>query len=378
MELEEFIQIRQYLHQNPEVSEQESKTSEFVSSKMKEIWPVAQCEEVGENGLIFSNTVEDPKKHIAFRCELDALPIQEINDFEHKSKTDGVSHKCGHDGHMAILFRLAHLLSLQTPKDIKVSLIYQPAEENGKGAKEICEKSSLFKRQPVDFIFALHNVPGYDKGTVVLKTGIFTPSVISVKTKLIGKTSHAAEPHLGINPAYTLAEIIKETKDKEVNQTEQEDMLVVAIVETQLGKHSYGTSAGEGMIGFTFRTWGNKRLEEFKSWYESMVVQKCKKAGLKCEFFWFESFNSIVNDPESTRMVEKSANENNLEVIQKQEPFPWGEDYGLFTEKVQGTMFGLGAGKEHPALHNPDYDFPDELIEKGSDIFYGIVKSFES
>ena len=378
MDLEQFVQIRHFLHQNPEVSEEEKTTSMFVAGKMKEIWPEAELENVGNYGLIFSNKVDQPKKHLAFRCELDALPIQEVNDFEHKSVVPGVGHKCGHDGHMAIMMRLAHLVSLNKHQNIKISLIFQPAEENGKGAKEICEKSSLFKDQPLDFIFALHNVPGYKKGAVVLRSGIFTPAVISVKTKFIGKTSHAAEPHKGINPAHTLAEVIQETKAKEVNQPERDDMLIVAVVEANLGKPSYGTSAGDGMIGFTFRTWGNNRLEEFKSWYESMVVEKCKHAGLKCEFFWFESFNSVINDPESTNMIEKSARENKLPIINKEEPFSWGEDYGLYTEKVQGAMFGLGAGEQHPALHNPDYDFPDELIKTGSDIFYGIIKSFES
>src|SRR5690606_29729288 len=117
-----FIKIRRYLHQNPEVSGQEKATSEFVVSTMREIWPKCGLERVGETSLIFTKGTESAKSHIAFRCELDALPITEINDFQYKSVNNGVSHKCGHDGHMAILMRLAHMLAGDSIDQLKVSL----------------------------------------------------------------------------------------------------------------------------------------------------------------------------------------------------------------------------------------------------------------
>ena len=166
MDIQDFIQIRHYLHQHPEVSGKEKATSKFIAEQMDKIWPEAGKEIVGEHGLVFTRQCENAERHVAFRCELDALPIQEVNNIDYRSQYTGVSHKCGHDGHMTILLRLAALINENPPLKTKVSLIFQPAEENGKGAQEICKLSKLFKSDKPDHIFALHNVPGYKKWCV--------------------------------------------------------------------------------------------------------------------------------------------------------------------------------------------------------------------
>ncbi|MBD3636424.1 MAG: amidohydrolase [Crocinitomicaceae bacterium] len=373
MNTDDFIEMRRYLHQHPEVSENEVSTSNYIRERMKEIWPDAELEVVQENGLIYSQENGEAKCHVAFRCELDALPIQEVNDFEYRSVNDGVGHKCGHDGHMAIVLRLADRLKQQFPENCRVTLIFQPAEENGVGAKAMLEHSKFLKANQPDYYFALHNVPGFPESSVVVKYDEFTPAVISVKTYLHGKTSHAAEPENGINPAYTIAELLPEVRDQANFDRTSEDMVVVAAVEVQVGKHSYGTSAGEGMLGLTFRAWSQERLEYFKGWFEAHVEAKCEKAGINCEFEWFDEFQSIVNDLSATDAVRSAAEKLNYDLIAKNEPFSWGEDYGLFTQSAKGVMFGLGAGVDTPALHNPDYDFPDNLIETGSELFYTIL-----
>ena len=375
MNLSTFGTIRKYLHQNPELSGSELATGVYIEEKVKSIWPNVRVERIDQNLIFTPRSDFSTSKHIAFRCELDALPIQETNDFEHASKVQGVSHKCGHDGHMVILLRLAYLLKIKPLNDVTISLIYQSAEENGIGADQLVKKAKLFLENKPDYVFSLHNVPGYEKSAVVFKKGIFTPTVVSFKTLFFGKTSHAAEPEKGINPAFSIAEILLEIREK-VENDNMFDSLTVAPIEMGLGKPAYGISAGKGMIGFTIRSEKPEDVMSFTFWYEEFVAEKCKSANLKFETFWFEAFNSIINDESATDTIEESAQRCQLQLIQKGTPFNWGEDFGLYTEFTKGAMFGLGAGINHAVLHSPEYDFPDELIETGSDLFYEIAQSY--
>ena len=370
-----FTKIRKYLHQHPEVSEQESETSLYIELQLKSIWPEIVPEKIDHHNLIFTlGKLTYKSQHLAFRCELDALPIQEQNNFDHASKIQGVSHKCGHDGHMAIMLRFAYLLKTNPIANTTISLIFQSAEENGVGADQITSKSLLFKNDKPDYIFALHNVPGYPKSAIVVKEGIFTPTVVSVKAIFDGKTAHAAEPEKGINPAITIAKVLIAVQEK-VDSKPSIDALIMAPVEMSLGKDSYGTSAGQGMLGLTIRSYDPRAVNDFKLWYEALVNDSCITNNLKFEIIWFEAFDSIINDKAAVATIVKAATAIDLEVIHKTEPFSWGEDFSKYTESIEGTMFGLGSGKDHPALHNPDYDFPDELIESGSNMFYTIINA---
>ncbi|MEO9533859.1 MAG: amidohydrolase [Crocinitomicaceae bacterium] len=374
MEVEDFIKIRKLLHQHPELSGQEKKTKAYIHQMMLEFWPTATFELDNHKSLIASRSDGNSNHHIAIRCELDALPIEEVNTFEHRSLNTGNSHKCGHDGHMTILLRLAYLLEQDFPENCRVTLIFQSAEENGIGAKELLDQSAFLKSHPLDFIFALHNVPSYKKGSVVVKNGLFTPSVISVKTKLIGKASHAAEPENGTNPALAIAAIIQKTEALKQDFVSAYQQFISTPVYTKLGSESYGTSAGEAAIGYTFRTTDYQSLMEFKKKYEQSIHTICENEGLKYAIQWFEEFPSVINNIDATELIQQSAQERNYEIIQKDKAFPWGEDFGYFTQTSTGAMFGLGAGENIPNLHNPDYDFQDELIEIGSNIFFEIIQ----
>ncbi|UKN01396.1 amidohydrolase [Paracrocinitomix mangrovi] len=369
----DFKAIRRYLHQHPEVSENEYKTSQFIQAKIGEIWPKAEIEKVGECGLVVS---QGKGIHIGIRCELDALPINEINDFEYKSVEAGVGHKCGHDGHMTIVLRLAHLLKpIMNKKSVKVSLLFQAAEENGVGAREMIKKSKTLKEYPLDYVFALHNVPSYELNQIVIKNNEFTPSVISVRTFIEGKTSHAAEPWNGINPIYAVNQIVESFKEYGNSEEARLMRLVWTTVYCEVGSESYGTSAGEGLLGLTFRTAQHHDLQKVIRWYQNKVDEIAAKLNVKITLEWFEEFPSIVNHDNACETIRNAAKSLGLSVLEKEEQFSWGEDFGFFTQLAKGAMFGLGAGKDTPALHNPDYDFPDELIDTGSDMFYKIIES---
>ncbi|HET8809630.1 MAG TPA: amidohydrolase [Flavobacteriaceae bacterium] len=369
--MSELSTFRKKLHSEPELSGKEKHTAEKITSELKKTHPSKIITNLGGTGVAAIFNGKSDGKTIMFRAELDALPIQETNTFEHASKTKGVSHKCGHDGHATILIGLAKKIVENPIKKGKVILLFQPAEENGAGAKAVLEDPKFSEIKP-DFIFALHNVPGFKKGEIVCKTGTFTPSVSSIAIELQGKTAHAAEPENGFNPDGTISELISSIKNLAIPDEKSDDFTVITTVYANLGSKNYGISAGKGEVHFTVRCWTPDKLEAVKKEIVRLVGEIAKKHHLKPSTEWIYEFSANKNDETAFSTIKKAALQNDFDFLEKATPFKWGEDFGLFTQHFKGAMFGLGAGEKTPALHNPDYDFPDELIPYGVKMFHAI------
>lgn len=374
MDIASFINFRKELHQHPEVSSQEAETKKKVFHFIQQFQP-NEVIEAGDHGIIFRFGGKEKGKSIMIRAELDALPIQEVNDFEYKSINQGVSHKCGHDGHMAILARLAYRLSSQKLKRGSCYLLYQPAEETGEGAKAVF-KSEAFQKISIDRIIALHNIPSYPLHSIIIKENAFTPAVSSIIVKFKGKTSHAAEPESGLNPAEAMAQYLQQAVSLTQSDWQKDDFFLITPVYQIMGEKSYGVSAGYGEVHLTIRAWDNDLLQQQSKRLEHIARNCCKEYGLEAAISWTQEFKANNNDPECVAAIRAAAQSCDLPIIERKKPMKWGEDFGLFTTKLKGAMFGLGSGENQPALHNPDYDFPDELIETGSRIFEKIVRDF--
>lgn len=370
MKLSDF---RKELHAHPELSGKETETAKKIEAELEKCRPQKIIKGLGGNGLVAIFEGKKPGKTIVFRAELDALPIREVNTFEYVSKNPNVSHKCGHDGHMTILIGLARNLLENPPQKGKVLLLFQPAEETGKGAKAILNDTK-FKEINPDFIFALHNIPGEKKGKIICKKGSFTPAVSSVVIKLQGKTSHAAEPENGLNPDLALAELISTLKKMEIQDENREDFTVIATVFCHLGSKDYGISAGEAEVHFTIRCWTSDQLDFRKKEIEKSITSISQKYQLQASAEWIYDFAANRNDQDAFTLIQKASQQNGFDFLEKKYPFKWGEDFGVFTQNQKGAMFGLGSGKNTPALHNPDYDFPDEIIPVGVKMFRKIFE----
>ncbi len=367
----ELVQFRRELHQYPEVSQDEYQTQDRIINFLSASG-IHQVQKIGGTGVICVFEGKTPGRSVMLRADTDALPIQEVNTFDHASQYPGVSHKCGHDGHTTIMCGVAqHLLENPIEKG-KVILVFQPAEENGEGAKAVLSDSN-FNYTP-DIVFALHNLPGYEKHKVVCRNGSFTAAATSIIIKLLGKTSHAAEPELGINPAMAMGELVEMFEEESNPILEHDDFALATPIHMNMGELSYGVSAGYGEVHYTLRTWDNPTMEDFKKRLQERVGKICEKYSLASEIGWTQEFEANNNNATAVDMITDAAASLGLSYETRPTPFKWGEDFGLFTQKFDGAMFGIGSGLDSPALHNPDYDFPDEIISTGINMFTGLIK----
>ena len=368
----EIVQLRKELHQHPEISGEEFATKERIIQFFNTLQPDDTIH-LGKTGVAFVFNGASSGKTVMLRCELDALPIQEKNTIEHLSKTNGKAHLCGHDGHMSILAAVGKYLSKNRPEKGRIVLLYQPAEENGEGAKEVLADAN-FKKIIPDFAVSLHNVPGYPKGQIVYKYNNVTPSVTSIILHFTGKTSHAAEPHKGFNPSLAIAAITQYAVGLQRNMEDDEQYSVVTPVFTHIGSKAYGTSAGLGETHFTIRTLNNECTKHLAHQIIEKATNLAQQHQLELNVAFTESFEANENNEEIVNTIKQVAEEQGFSTIEKKSPFPWGEDFGLFTTTYKGAMFGLGSGEDTPRLHNPDYDFPDEIAPIGTAMFINIAK----
>ena len=370
--MEDLINFRKHLHQHPELSGFEVNTAQKIIDFITPFSPTKIIKNLGGHGVAVIFEYSKTGKTVMIRCELDALPIQEKNDFQHRSNRENISHKCGHDGHMIILCALAQKLQNANFEMGRVVLLFQPAEENGQGAKAVLEDSKFQEIEP-DYVFALHNLPGLPMHSIYHVKGQFTPTVQSLAIKLEGKTSHAAEPENGINPALAISELIQDFKELEVPNPDEKDFTLITPVHILMGQKDYGISAGSGELHFTMRCWSVQKMEELVSKSYDLLDKVCGTYNLKYETEWFDYFPTVKNDDYCNELILKASKRLDLQIITPNHGCKFGEDFGFISQKYKGAMFALGAGEDTPSLHNDDYDFPDELIEAGRDVFWEII-----
>lgn len=374
MLLPEIINLRKELHTYPELSGQEYETAKRIWKFAEKHAHTARIETFGKTALAIIYEFSKKGKTIAIRCELDALPIQEENNFAHKSVNIGISHKCGHDGHMAMVSGLIFWLEAQPIQKGKVILLFQPAEETGKGAQMLVHDKK-FEALDIDYVFALHNIPKEPINSIIITPRGFSAEVQSVIIKTKGKEAHAAEPENGINPALAISKIIGEMALLNHTDSHLDDFAVLTPVHLWMGEKAYGISPANAELHYTIRTWNSAQMSDLTSKIEALVEQICRMHKLDFSLEWLEYFPASINNTECNDQIDKAALENGLEIIEKNHPFRFGEDFGWYSKKYKTAMFGLGSGVDSPALHHADYDFPDEILDTGIRMFASIIQN---
>ena len=369
-----LIEVRRKLHRFPELSGQEYDTARMLKQVLTSYNPDRLVEHLGGNGLavVFEGRDEGPS--VLFRCDMDALPIRETNQFEYKSTVEGVAHKCGHDGHMAIMLGLAEAIFYDPPARGRIILLFQPSEENGQGALSVLGDEQFREIQP-DFVFALHNLPGYPEGSLVLKEGVFAAASKGMINRLYGRTSHAGEPENGNSPALAMADIVRDLTF--LPETDSfEDFTLVTVIHSKLGEVAFGTTPGYAEVMATLRTYSNRDMADLTNQSIERVKSHASRNNLKSEIEWTEEFPATINDDKVLQTIEQVAEKRGFQTFHISEPLRWSEDFSNFTLKYPGALFGLGAGENHPQLHNSDYDFPENILDKGIAIYFEIYRQY--
>jgi amidohydrolase len=371
--LEEIVNFRKQLHSFPELSGNEKNTSNSVALILAKTKPSELIRNIGGYGIAAIYDSGKPGPTILFRADLDALPIQESNTFTYRSKNDGIAHLCGHDGHSAILVGMARVLDKERPKKGRVVLLFQPAEETGQGAKMVINDNLFLKIMP-DFVFALHNLPGFEKGSVCIKDGSFASASTGVIIQLKGLSSHAAHPEDGKNPDLLLADLIIQLNEINNSKNLVKDFALLTVIHARLGEQAFGTSPGNAVLMATIRASRNEDMLRIREQIEKTVEQNSNAFKIKYAISYTEEFPATVNNAKCTEIIMKAALANSIPVKTLASPFRWSEDFGHFTQSYNAALFGIGSGIGHPQLHNEHYDFPDEIIEPAILIYKEILK----
>lgn len=363
-----LIELRRKLHQIAEVSGEEKESSQLIAGVMESLSPDSLLKNIGGYGLAAVWKGKQPGPRLLFRADMDALPIEETNRFAHRSLNEGVSHKCGHDGHSTILLGLAQRLREAPPAKGEVVLLFQPAEETGQGANQVLADEKWKNIKP-DMAFALHNLPGFKTNTVVWRNETFASASVGLKVDMTGHTAHASQPETGLSPALAMANIMQKYLAILLKGPDHDGYANLTITHAQLGEKAVGTAPGHARIWATLRSYDDDVLRDLKQKCNQIAEEEANNNGLKLEIDWQEPFSATVNDPGLNAYLIKAAKSTGLAMQEVSRPFRWSEDFGHFGSDTSICLFGLGAGKNQPALHNPDYDFPDELIQPAVAVF---------
>ncbi|MCV2894009.1 amidohydrolase [Lentibacter sp. XHP0401] len=370
-ELTQLIEWRRELHMYPEVSGEEAETAARVLNMLKPSKPDEVVPGLGGHGVAAVYDSGAPGPTVMLRCELDALPIEEVGAPAYKSTIAGKGHLCGHDGHMAILAAVAGWLGRMRPERGRVILLFQPAEEDGSGAQKVLD-DPRFEGLAPDYAFALHNFPGLPLGHAALAAGPMNCASRGMKAKLHGRTSHASEPENGVSPAQALAQLLEQLPRLGTGGDVTDPAFSLATVtHARLGEPAFGVAPGYGEIWVTLRTQKDATMEALVASAEAAVAAAAKAGRLGHETSYEDVFHHCENDPEATALLVDALEKAAVPIEEWALPMRASEDFGGC---ARSAMFLLGSGTDSPSLHNPDYDFPDSLIETGARVFIQLLR----
>jgi len=375
MDSNSLIDFRRKLHSYPELSGQESTTAATVASFFRRLDGWHLSEKIGGFGLLATLDTGKSGSHTVFRAELDALPIQERTGVSHASKNDGIGHHCGHDGHATILCGLAHVLIKKKPSSGKITLLFQPAEEIGEGAQAMLDDLDKTGFKP-DRIIALHNIPGEQLGAILIRSGLMLVASCGAEIHFEGESSHAAEPENGKSSWMAMRALTDEALAWSSTVVPLKEQAKVTLVGCNIGGARYGTSPGDGTVWLTMRSYHTPTLQKLKDILEVRAKALAAMYSLTVNITFIDEFDATVNDEVLVAELREVAATADCEVIDLAEPYSYSEDFGRFSSVAPTLFFGLGAGENHPPLHASKYDFPDELLQKGINIFKLLVDKY--
>jgi amidohydrolase len=369
----ELVAFRKRLHERPELSDEEGSTAQAVVDFLAPTRPDRLIAGLGGHGVALAYEGREPGPTLMFRAELDALPIEELSDAPHRSGVSGRGHLCGHDGHMATLAALGFGFAGRRPRRGRAVLLFQPAEENGAGAARVINDPKFAAVRP-DLVFAWHNMPGLPLGSASIAAGPAACASRGMRIVLSGRTAHASSPEQGLSPMRSLARLMPELTALGPGGALGQRYRLVTITHAELGERAFGIAPGRAELWATLRTLTDDSMDALVTEAQRLVGSTAAVEGLQLEIDYRDVFAHCENSPEAVARVVAALEAEGVGWGSQGQPMRASEDFGRFRAVAPTAMFFLGAGVEHPGLHNPDYDFPDALIGVGSGIMMRIAR----
>lgn len=385
-ELASLAALRRDLHAHPELGYEESRTSEVIQRELAAIGVEYKAGYAKGTGVVahipatVSGAGEAHGHCIAFRADIDALPIHEMTGVEHASTTPGVMHACGHDGHTATLIGLARTLVALDHRPNPITLLFQPAEEGGGGGKLMCDDGALAGEAGgglgprVDRVFGLHNWPGLPLGCIATKPGPLLAATDEFHVTLTGTQGHAAFPHMAIDPVTAVCHTVLALQTIASRNAPPTDPMVLSVTQVESG-FTHNVIPQTATFGGTLRTVTDETRLMARSRFYDIVNAQAQSFGCTAEIDWHEGYPVTRNDPALSRHVLDIAKDapGITQVQELTEPFLGGEDFAYYGQHVPTCFFVLGAcpdGETEPALlHQAHFDFNDDAIPLGVAVF---------
>jgi len=374
--------LRRDIHAHPELSFQELRTSDLVAAKLTE-WGIPIHRGLGKTGVVGILKNGDSPRAIGLRADMDALPMQEFNQFAHTSQHPGKMHACGHDGHVAMLLAAAQHLAQHKHFDGTVYFIFQPAEEGGGGAREMIQ-DGLFTQFPMQAVYGMHNWPGLALGQFALSAGPVMASSNEFKITIHGKGSHAALPHNGVDPVPVACQMVQAFQTIISRNKKPVDAGVISVTMIHTGEATNVVPDHCEMQG-TVRTFSLDVLDLIEQRMREVAQHTCAAFGATCTFEFERNYPPTINHgAESDLARQVMADIVGPSHVLPQEPTMGAEDFSYMLQAVPGAYCFIGNGDgshremghgEGPCtLHNPNYDFNDHLIPLGGTYWVRLVE----
>jgi amidohydrolase len=386
LELQAEIQaIRRDIHAHPELRFEEHRTAALVADKLR-AWGYEVATGIGGTGVVGTLRRGTSGRSVGLRADMDALPLQEHNTFGHASKHAGKMHACGHDGHTAMLLAGARWLSLHGGFDGTLHVIFQPAEEGGAGAQKMIE-DGLFERFPCDAVFGMHNWPGSPVGTFAVTPGPMMASANEFEIKVNGRGAHAALPHNGVDPVLVATHLVQALQSIITRNKKPIETAVLSVTEIHAGDAT-NIIPDHAVIRGTVRTFTLGALDLIESRMRALTEQLPPAFGASGTLEFRRNYPPTVNHPKETAFAVSVMKElvGEERVDAACEPTMGSEDFSFMLLARPGCYVFIGNGdgghREHGhgmgpcMLHNPSYDFNDELIPLGGSFWVRTVQRY--
>ena len=379
-----IAKIRRDIHAHPELCFEEQRTADVVAAKLTE-WGIPIHRGMGTTGVVGIVKNGISKRAIGLRADMDALPMQEFNTFDHASTHAGKMHACGHDGHTAMLLAAAQHFAKNRNFDGTVYLIFQPAEEGGGGAREMIQ-DGLFEKFPMDAVFGMHNWPGPQIGKFAVSAGPVMASSNEFKITITGKGSHAAMPHESIDPVPVACQMVQAFQTIISRNKKPLDAGVISVTMIHAGEATNVVPDSCELQG-TVRTFTLEVLDLIEKRMQQVAQHVCAAHEAQCKFEFTRNYPPTINSQAEADFCAKvMADIVGVDNVMKQEPTMGAEDFSYmlqakpgaycFISNGDGDHRAMGHGGGPCTLHNPSYDFNDDLIPLGATYWVRLTEAW--